>query len=593
MSISFDSDGPSWGIPLVNADPMELDKNVHVYVLEPEHPEYHAPSDDDIQVKDQPHADDASPTAESPGYIANSDSMEEDDDEDPKKDLEEDPSEEHEPEDDDEDPKEDLNKEHEPEDSNETEPFEEDETAVTPPPPRHHGARISVRPQTPMAASTQALIDAFVARSSPFPLPPTSPAYDQEPLGHMAAMIRMRDGIPKEDMPPRRRFVFTAPPPGCDVAESFVAAARAPRSQYDFFDTIKAGQGLIHSPGHDTQTIARAADRAEEVGYVRGLQASKRRMMSSIEEVNLRAYLSFEARNNALLARLEILETHVSRMEWQRQSAEDLAVTQMMRIHALEARARTDTVEDADSSCAALTWWNGHVRTLGHDASYAMTWGTLKKKITDKYCPKGEKVKKGIVELFFVETEYQLADMFTKALPKDRFKYLVKRIELLNNDPSSSPLPPKELNVKEIKTVKSSIDEPPKLELKELSSHLEYAFLEGTNNLPVIISKELKDEEKSALLKVLRSHKWAIAWKISNIKGIDPRFFTHKILMEDDFKPMVQHQRRVNLKIYKVIKKEVIKLLDAGLIYPISDSPWVSPVHCMPKKGGMTVVENE
>ncbi|GJV66808.1 reverse transcriptase domain-containing protein [Tanacetum coccineum] len=63
--------------------------------------------------------------------------------------------------------------------------------------------------------------------------------------------------------------------------------------------------------------------------------------------------------------------------------------------------------------------------------------------------------------------------------------------------------------------------------------------------------------------------------------------------MEDDFKLAVQHQRRVNPKIHKVIKKEVIKLLDAGLIYPISDSLWVSPVHCVPKKGGMTVVENE
>nr|GEW75490.1 reverse transcriptase domain-containing protein [Tanacetum cinerariifolium] len=158
--------------------------------------------------------------------------------------------------------------------------------------------------------------------------------------------------------------------------------------------------------------------------------------------------------------------------------------------------------------------------------------------------------------------------------------------ELLNKDPSSSPLPPKELNVEEIKTVKSSIDEPSELELKELPSHLEYVFLEGTNKLPVIISKELKDEEKSTLLKVLKSHKRAIAWKISDIKGIDLRFCTHKILMEDDFKPAIQHQRRVNPKIHEVIKKEVIKLIDAGLIYPISDSPWVSPVHCVPKKGG-------
>ncbi|GJY03665.1 reverse transcriptase domain-containing protein [Tanacetum coccineum] len=136
-------------------------------------------------------------------------------------------------------------------------------------------------------------------------------------------------------------------------------------------------------------------------------------------------------------------------------------------------------------------------------------------------------------------------------------------------------------------------DVPPGLAQCLHKPHLEYAFLEGTDRLPVIIAKGLKDEDKTAILKVLRSHKHAIAWKISDIKGIDPQFCTHKILMEEDAKPTVQHQRRVNPKIYEVIKQEVIKLLDAGLIYPISDSPRVSPVHCVPKKGGMTVVTNE
>ncbi|GKA32847.1 reverse transcriptase domain-containing protein, partial [Tanacetum coccineum] len=164
--------------------------------------------------------------------------------------------------------------------------------------------------------------------------------------------------------------------------------------------------------------------------------------------------------------------------------------------------------------------------------------------------------------------------------------------KFLNNDPSS-PLLPKEIKAVELKNEKSSVDEPPELELKDLPSHLEYAFLEGTDKLPVIIAKNLKDEEKERLIKVLKSHKQAIAWKLSDIKGIDPQFCTHKILMEDDFKPAIQHQRKVNPKIHEVIKKEVIKLLDAGLIYPISDSPWVSPVHCVPKKGGMTVVTNE
>ncbi|GKE10651.1 hypothetical protein Tco_1414202, partial [Tanacetum coccineum] len=126
-----------------------------------------------------------------------------------------------------------------------------------------------------------------------------------------------------------------------------------------------------------------------------------------------------------------------------------------------------------------------------------------------------------------------------------------------------------------------------------LPPHLEYAFLEGTDKLPIIIAKELKDEDRAALIKVLKSHKRALAWQLSDIKGINPEFFTHKILIEDDFKPAVQHQRRVNPKIHEVIKKEVLKLLDARLIYPISDSPWVSPVHCVPKKGGFTVIENE
>nr|GEU45150.1 reverse transcriptase domain-containing protein [Tanacetum cinerariifolium] len=159
------------------------------------------------------------------------------------------------------------------------------------------------------------------------------------------------------------------------------------------------------------------------------------------------------------------------------------------------------------------------------------------------------------------------------------------------NPKSSNPT----LNLKQAEETKakSSIEEPPELELKELPSHLEYVFLEESDKLPVIIAKDLKDVEKEALIKVLNSHKQAIAWKIFDIKGIDPRFCTHKILMEEDYKPAVQSQRRVNPKIHDVIKKEVIKLLDAGMIYPISDSPWVSLIHCVPKKGGMTIIANE
>nr|GEZ31240.1 DNA-directed DNA polymerase [Tanacetum cinerariifolium] len=124
--------------------------------------------------------------------------------------------------------------------------------------------------------------------------------------------------------------------------------------------------------------------------------------------------------------------------------------------------------------------------------------------------------------------------------------------KLLNEDPFQ--LPPMDLKLAKESKAKSSVEEPPELEIKELPSHLEYAFLEESNKLPVIIAKDFKD---------------------------------------DDYKPTVQSQRRVNPKIHDVIKKEVIKLLNAGMIYPISNSPWVSPIHCVPKKGGMTVVANE
>nr|GFB25634.1 reverse transcriptase domain-containing protein [Tanacetum cinerariifolium] len=109
----------------------------------------------------------------------------------------------------------------------------------------------------------------------------------------------------------------------------------------------------------------------------------------------------------------------------------------------------------------------------------------------------------------------------------------------------------------------------------------------------VIIAKDLSSNEKTDLLNVLKTQKKAIAWKLTNIKGIDPEFCSYKILLEEEHSPKVQSQRRVNSKIHDVIKKEVEKLLDAGLIYPISDSPWVSPIHCVPKKGGMTVIKND
>nr|GFA12134.1 DNA-directed DNA polymerase [Tanacetum cinerariifolium] len=152
---------------------------------------------------------------------------------------------------------------------------------------------------------------------------------------------------------------------------------------------------------------------------------------------------------------------------------------------------------------------------------------------------------------------------------------------LLNNDPEPPsnqkdylPSVQKDLKVVEPKN-QFFDDEPPEVELKELPPHLEYAFLVDNEKWPVIIAKDLNVNEKSALINVLKSRKKTIAWKLTDIRGIDPEFCSHKILLEEDFTPKVQSQRRVNPKIHDDIKKEVKKLLDAGLIYPISDSPWI------------------
>ncbi|GKD30361.1 hypothetical protein Tco_1241139, partial [Tanacetum coccineum] len=98
----------------------------------------------------------------------------------------------------------------------------------------------------------------------------------------------------------------------------------------------------------------------------------------------------------------------------------------------------------------------------------------------------------------------------------------------------------KDLKICEANNEKSSVNEPPEVELKDLPPHLEYAFLEGNDKLPVIIAKDLKNEEKAALIEVLKSHKRSIAWKLSDIKGIDPEFCTHKIHNEDDYEPTGQ-----------------------------------------------------
>ncbi|GJS45944.1 putative reverse transcriptase domain-containing protein [Tanacetum coccineum] len=511
--ISSDSNGPSsWGIPLENAgeildmdpyeevaqqgqthllspayvlNPIELDEHVPLYAPEPRNRVSHPMEDDtdtdSIDYPDEPGTDD------------------EDEDEDP----EEDPSKEHEPED--EGAKEDESSE----DSDETEPFEENETAATPPPPRSPQTRIpfsqtrlrrarkTVRLEPPMPAS----MEARIAEHAVAPIPSTSPTYDQAPLGHRAAMIRMRDDIPEEDMPPwMDDWYYCIPSWYCDVEQRFLAAAatRAPRGQYDFVDAIGTGEGLIRSPGHDVQTIARAADKAEDVVYslLCGVAAARRAEDDAVRKIMCTQELKsvLEAR-----ARIDTVEDAGS-------SYKAKKITDAMTPESIQAmidraiqRNSTHTQDDAShnsgrglrqlvqparvcsypdfmkcqplnfkgtegivgssqwiekmesvfhiSGCVvenqvkfatctllgtALTWWNGHMRTLGHDAAYAMTWGTFKKKLMDKYCPNSE-IKKLEIELWnlkvrgndvaaYTQRFQELALMCTKILANETAK---------------------------------------------------------------------------------------------------------------------------------------------------------------------------
>ncbi|XP_072076740.1 uncharacterized protein [Arachis hypogaea] len=132
-----------------------------------------------------------------------------------------------------------------------------------------------------------------------------------------------------------------------------------------------------------------------------------------------------------------------------------------------------------------------------------------------------------------------------------------------------------------------------KSELKPLPSHLKYAFLGENQNFSVIIASELSSQEEEKLLEVLRRHKKAIGWSLADIVGIDPRMCMHRIFLQEGARPVRQPQRRLNPTILDVVKKKVTRLLDAGIIYPISDSERVSPVQVVPKKSGITAVKKE
>ena len=138
-----------------------------------------------------------------------------------------------------------------------------------------------------------------------------------------------------------------------------------------------------------------------------------------------------------------------------------------------------------------------------------------------------------------------------------------------------------------------SFEQPHKMEQKPLPSHLRYAYLENASTLPVIISASLTATEEDKLLRVLRDHKNVLGWSLADLKGIRPSMCMHRVLLEDGHKPSVEAQRRLNPTMKEVVRKEVLKWLDPGVIYPISDSAWVSLIQVVPKKGGTTMIKME
>ena len=127
-------------------------------------------------------------------------------------------------------------------------------------------------------------------------------------------------------------------------------------------------------------------------------------------------------------------------------------------------------------------------------------------------------------------------------------------------------------------------NEPQNFDLKPLPVELKHEYLEENNQCPVVIFSLLNASQESSLLEVLRKNKQVIGWIISNLKGISPLVCTHHIYLEEEAKPVRQSQRRLNPHMREEVCAEVLKLLQADIIYPISDSTWVSPTLVVPKK---------
>ncbi|CAM8975118.1 unnamed protein product [Rhodiola kirilowii] len=130
-------------------------------------------------------------------------------------------------------------------------------------------------------------------------------------------------------------------------------------------------------------------------------------------------------------------------------------------------------------------------------------------------------------------------------------------------------------------------------ELKPLPSNLRYEFLGSNSTHPVIVGATLNENETAKLLHVLKNNRKALGYSIDDLKGISPSLCMHRINVDENAKPSREFLRRLNPNLSEVVFKEITKLRDAGIIYSVPDSEWVSPIHVVPKKGGLTVVQND
>ena len=120
--------------------------------------------------------------------------------------------------------------------------------------------------------------------------------------------------------------------------------------------------------------------------------------------------------------------------------------------------------------------------------------------------------------------------------------------------------------------MRPSIEEAPQLDLKPLPPNLKYAYLADKKTLPIIISATLSSTQEDMLLETLKKHKGAIGWTLADIKGIGHSLCMHKIQLEEGKVKPIEQQRRLNPMMKEVVRKKILKWLDAGIIYPIANS---------------------